>query len=397
MTPFVRNAIVLGLLSAIGPFAIDMYLPALPTIAADLHASAAAMQATLLAYFLSFGLCQLVYGPWSDVAGRKVPLYVGLAVFSLGSVGCGLAPNVGWLIAFRLLQGVGAASVVVIPRAIVRDLHTGPEATRLMALIMLVFSVSPILAPVFGSGLIVAGGWRSVFAFVTVAALSGLALIATALPETRPRHERVEASVKHVLRSFLLLLGDARFMGLTCTGGLGMASFFVFLADSPFVYTNYFGLSPTQYSLSFSINAVGFIGSAQFASWLGLRFGMTRTVIVAAAAFAAFTLVLFGAVTMGAAGLPSIIGLLFCAFACLGLVIPATTVLSLDDHGPIAGIASAFGGTLQMMIAALVMALGSVTFDGTPRPMVGLIALCALGTFAAASATLLMRSRVAVS
>src|SRR4028118_862938 len=151
LSTYARNAIVLGLLAAIGPFAIDMYLPALPTIAADLGASTAATQMTLMAFFIAFGICQLVYGPVSDMIGRKPPLYFGLIVFILGSIGCALSPSVGWLIFFRVVQGIGASAVMVIPRAVIRDLHTGVEATRLMSLVMLVFSVSPILAPLTGS------------------------------------------------------------------------------------------------------------------------------------------------------------------------------------------------------------------------------------------------------
>ena len=170
-TSFARNAIVLGLLSAIGPFAIDMYLPALPAIAADLQASTAAKQMTLMIFFISFGVCQIFYGPVSDMIGRKPPLYFGIVVFALGGIGCGLAPSIEWLIFFRFVQGLGAASVMVIPRAIIRDLHTGADAARLMSLIMLVFSVSPILAPLTGSALIVPFGWRAVFVAVTIAAI----------------------------------------------------------------------------------------------------------------------------------------------------------------------------------------------------------------------------------
>ena len=140
---FARNAIVLGLLSAIGPFAIDMYLPALPAISADLRASTSATQATLMVFFVAFGICQIAYGPVSDMFGRKPPLYAGLGLFVAGSIGCIFCPTIGWLIGFRFIQGVGASAVMVIPRAVIRDLHTGLEATRLMALVMLVFSVSP--------------------------------------------------------------------------------------------------------------------------------------------------------------------------------------------------------------------------------------------------------------
>lgn len=222
---FAKNAIVLGLLSAIGPFAIDMYLPALPTIAADLHASTAATQMTLMVFFVAFGVCQIAYGPVSDMVGRKPPLYFGIVIFALGSIGCGLAPSIGWLIFFRFVQGLGAAAVAVIPRAVIRDLHTGVEATRLMALVMLVFSVSPILAPLTGSALIVPFGWRAVFVAVTLASIVSLLLVAFVLPETRPVEERVEVSVRSVLDGFGELLRDWHFLGLTFIGGFGMASF----------------------------------------------------------------------------------------------------------------------------------------------------------------------------
>ena len=163
LSAFVRNAIVLGLLSVIGPFAIDMYLPALPTIAADLHVSNAATQMTLMSFFVTFGLSQIFYGPAADMLGRKPPLYFGLVVFIIGSIGCQLSTGINGLIAFRALQGLGGAAVMVIPRAIIRDLHTGIEATRLMSLIMLVISVSPCLAPLTGSAIIAAFSWRAIF------------------------------------------------------------------------------------------------------------------------------------------------------------------------------------------------------------------------------------------
>lgn len=391
MSSFVKNAVVLGLLSAIGPFAIDMYLPALPTIAADLHASTATTQMTLMVFFLSFGTLQLVYGPWSDSAGRKPPLFAGIALFIVGAVGCALSPSIGWLIGFRIVQGIGAASVMVIPRAIIRDLHTGSEATRLMALVMLVFSVSPILAPLFGSAIIVPFGWRAVFVAVTVAAVLSLVLVAAVLPETRLPADRVEASRSQILGGFARLLRDPRFLGLTFTGGLGMASFFVFLASSSFIYIDHFGLTPTQYSLGFSVNAVGFIGMSQFAAQLGTRFGMARTVMVAAALYAAFAVLLFVVIALGVDSLAVLIVLLFFTFAFLGLVIPTTMVLAIDDHGDIAGLASALGGTLQMVTGGLMIVVASLIYDGTARPMVTLIALCAVGTVGTSVATLSAR------
>ncbi len=376
---FVKNAIVLGLLSAVGPFAIDMYLPALPTIASDLHASIAATQMTLMSFFIAFGVCQIAYGPISDMVGRKPPLYFGLALFTIGSIGCGLSPSIEWLIFFRFVQGVGAASVMVIPRAIIRDLHTGVEATRLMSLCMLVLSVSPILAPLTGSALIVPFGWRAVFAAVTIVAILGILLTAFTLRETHLPKDRIPLNVSEVLQGFGHLFRHARFMGLTFIGGLGMASFFTFLAGSSFLYIEHFGLTPTQFSFAFSINAIGFIGASQFAAHLGARLGMDRMVLIAVSMYAAFLGILLALTLAGVDNLAILMALLFLGFASMGVVIPATMVLALDDQGPIAGIASALGGTLQMVTGGLMIVVMSLFFNGTTLPMVLMMALCAFG------------------
>jgi DHA1 family bicyclomycin/chloramphenicol resistance-like MFS transporter len=392
---YAKNAIVLGLLAAVGPFAIDMYLPALPMIAADLHASTAATQMTLTVFFMALGICQIVYGPVSDMVGRKPPLYFGLALFTIGSIGCGLAPSIEWLIFFRFVQGIGASSVMVIPRAIIRDLHTGIEATRLMSLVMLVFSVSPILAPLTGSALIVPFGWRAVFVAVTVVAVLGFLLVAVCLPETRAREDRIRLSVANLLGGFGQLLRDGRFLGLTFIGGLGMSSFFAFLASSSFIYIDHFGLTPTEYSVTFAVNAVGFIGSSQFAAKLGTRFGMAGVVRAAVSLYALFASILFAVTALGVDSLAVLIALLFAAFACLGLVVPSTMVLSLEEHGPIAGMASALGGTLQMVTGGIMIVIVSLFFDGTAFPMVTTIALCALGALALSLATLRRRELAA--
>jgi DHA1 family bicyclomycin/chloramphenicol resistance-like MFS transporter len=385
---FARNAIVLGLLCAIGPFAIDMYLPALPSISADLGASTAATQMSLMVFFAAFGVCQLVYGPVTDMVGRKPPIYFGLTVFILASIGCAFAPTIEWLIAFRFVQGIGACASMVIPRAIVRDLHTGVEATRLMALIMLVFSVSPILAPLTGSALIVPFGWRAVFVGVTIAGLVAIVLMRLFLPETHAPHKRVRASLRSVMAGYGTLLRDRHYLGLTFIGGLGMASFFAFLSSSSFIYIEHFGLTPTQYSLAFSVNAIGFIGSSQFAARIGSRFGLRRMIVTAVSIYATIALFLLAVTVSGVDSLPVLMVLLFCAFANLGLVIPTTAVLSLEEHGPIAGMASALGGTLQMVTGAGSIVVASLLYDGTPQPMVTVIALCATGALILAWGTL---------
>ncbi len=373
-----RSALVLGLLSAVGPFAIDMYLPALPEIARDLAVPQSSVQLTLTLYFVAFGVAQLIYGPLADQVGRKPPLYIGMAIFIAGSIGAALAGDVGTLTAWRMVQGLGAAAVMVVPRSIIRDMYTGPEATRMMATIMLVISVSPMLAPLAGSGILVISGWRTIFWVLCGAALISLALIHRAQPETLAPENRVPVNFASLMRGARVLLRDPVFMGLTFVGSFGFASFFVFIAAASFVYTGEFGLTPTGFSLAFAVNAIGFFAASQAAGPLGMRFGMVRVMQRAILGFAGFTCTLAVLVALGASSLAVIMAFLFLANACLGLVIPTVMVMALDPHGRIAGLASSLGGTLQMLTGGLIVTLAGPFFGDRALPMVVTIAVCAL-------------------
>jgi DHA1 family bicyclomycin/chloramphenicol resistance-like MFS transporter len=385
---FFGLALVLGLVSAVGPFAIDMYLPALPTIGQALGASPGAVQATLIAFFLALGAGQVVYGPVSDMLGRKAPLYFGLALFGASSIGCALAPDAGTLIVLRFLQGLGACAGMVIPRAVVRDLHTGPDAARLMSMLMLVFSVSPILAPLTGSLLIDSFGWRAVFWAVAVAAVLSAVLLFTSLPETRPPQERVGSSFSGALQAYGMLLRDSHFLGLSLIGGFGVASFFAYLANSSFVLIDHYGLSPRQYSVAFAANAASFIGVSQLTARWGARFGLGPMVKVAVTAYAAVMAVAFALQLAGIDSLAVMLGLLFVGYGALGLVVPATMVLSMEEHGTIAGTASALGGTLHFVAGIAVMGLLAPFANGNPLPMLAGIAGSALLACALAWGTL---------
>lgn len=377
---FFKTALVLGLLSAIGPFAIDMYLPALPAIGVSLNADVAAIQQSLMVFFISLALGQLVYGPASDMFGRKAPLYFGLTLFGLSSIGCAMAGSIEALIAFRFVQGLGAGAAMVVPRAIVRDLHTGNDAARLMSLLMLVFSVSPILAPLAGSAISAGTGWRGIFWVVTVAAVAGLIMTARVLRETQPASDRKDHSLGSAFAAYGLLLKDRHFLGLTFIGGFGMASFFAYLANSSFVLITHYGLSPTMYSIAFSMNAVSFIGASQFTGRLGTRFGLKKMVRFAATGFALTMLLLLATWLLGVDRLAVLTCFLLVGNAFLGLVIPATAVLALEEHGAIAGTASALMGTLQLLSGAVVIGITGLFIDGSALPMVVAIASCALVT-----------------
>lgn len=372
-----RMALLLGLLSAVGPFAVDMYLPALPQVAADLRTTEAGAALTLTSYFITFGIAQMVYGPMADAVGRKRPLVIGVVVFLVATIAAALAPTIGWLIAARAVQGLGAATLMVVPRAVIRDVATGPAAAKMMAAIMIVISVSPMLAPLTGSIVMAWGNWREIFAVLGVAALISLGLILFVLPETLDPDRRRPVRLAEMAAGARRLLTDRRFMGLTMIGGFGIASFFVFLSTASFVYTSQYGLSPTGFSIAFAINAVGFFSASQLAGPLAEKFGMERVISLAITGFAGLALMTTLVVWAGVDALPVVIAGIFMANACLGLVMPTTMVMALDPHPDIAGLASSLGGTIQMLTGGLMIAVTGPFMDNSSATMVAAIALCA--------------------
>jgi DHA1 family bicyclomycin/chloramphenicol resistance-like MFS transporter len=370
-------ALLLGLITAVGPFAIDIYLPALPTLGVSLQASPGAVQMSLTVFFMIIGVCQLFYGPISDVFGRKPPIYAGLVIFVVGSIGCALAPNIEVLIGFRALQAFGACAGMVIPRAIVRDLYTGHEAARLMALLMLVVSISPILAPLAGSMIIALWSWRAMFVVLTIAALLCLVMTIVQLPETHPAERRLGKTLGNAFGSYGAVLRDPVFTGLSLVGGFGIAAFFIFIGSAPFVYINYYGLTPTQFSLCFALNAASFFALSQLTARLAARFGLARLIRWSAGGLAT-VMSLLALTTLAGNSLPLMMSLLFIGFGFLGLLLPAAGVLSLEDHGAVAGAASALMGAIQMITGAVAMALSGLFADHTPAPMLVAIALCAV-------------------
>ena len=369
-------SVILGMVAAVGPFAIDMYLPAMPAIEADLGTTMQSVQWTIVAYFIAFGLAQLVYGPWADHSGRKPPLYTGLALFISGTVLCALAPTIELLILGRLIQGLGGAANMVVLRAVIRDLATGHSATRMMSTIMIVIAVSPLLAPLSGSALLTLGSWRLIFWALLVAAALSFFLIHYALPETLTTVNRQRFDGRTMRAGIRSLLQDRPFMVMTFLAGFAFASFFVFISTASFVYTGQFGLSPTQFSFAFAVNAIGFFVASQFSSPLARRLGTLRMIYMATTGFALATFVGFGLGLAGLASLPVTMAALFIGNVFLGVILPSAQVQALEDHGSNAGLASSLGGTMQMVAAGVLVAAAGPFLDGTVVPMQGAIALC---------------------
>jgi DHA1 family bicyclomycin/chloramphenicol resistance-like MFS transporter len=385
---FLRNALILGLLTAIGPFAIDMYLPALPSIGASLNADPDAVLMSLTAFFITFAFGQLVFGPISDMTGRRPPLYFGVVLFIVASVGCALAETVETLIAFRFLQGLGGAAGIVIPRAIVRDMHSGVEEAKLLGLLMLVFSVSPLLAPFFGSLIIEATGWRTVFWFVSgIAVLAGI-LGLIMVPETRSAEQRKQSSVRGMVVIAGQLLTDRNFMGLTMAGSFAISAFFIFLGNAPFVMIGEYGLSPSGFSITFSLNAAAFFFAAQFCGWLGARYGLARLIMPS---IVGFTLAMGTAYGLKLAGFNSLVlmmAVLFLGYGCLGILLPTSSVLALESYGEAAGMASSLMATLQLAVGAVAIGVSGKIVGGNSLGMTAGIAACAAATLVVALLTL---------
>jgi MFS transporter, DHA1 family, multidrug resistance protein len=382
-TNTLRLALVLGLLTAIGPFGIDMYLPALPDLAHGLGADSQLAQATLASYFLALGAGQLLAGPLSDIFGRKRPIYFGLALFFLASLGCALVTSIEALIVLRFLQGLGACSCMVTPRAIVRDLHTGPEAARLMSLLLTVYSVSPILAPALGSQIALHAGWRWVFGALAAAAAAAFWAVWGLIPGTR---QAPSGNLRTALAGYRELLFDLRFLRIGATTSLALGSFFVYVSHSSFVMTSHFGVSPRAYSLLFALNAIGLVIVSRWNGWLAMRLGLSRTVRFASLVQTSAAVLLLASVAAGADSLWLLVALLVVVYGCNGVLVPSLFVLGMERHASRAGSASALIGTMNFAGGALIIAAAAPFANGRPLPMVigvaGCAALaCTLGMF----------------
>lgn len=371
-------ALILGFLSAVGVSALDIYLPSLPSIAKDFGTDGSTLQLSLTSYFIAMAIAQIVYGSVSDMYGRRPPLIAGMTIYVIGAIGCALAPSVHALIAFRFIQGLGAGAGAVIARAIVRDLHTGPEAARLMSLLMLVFSISPLLAPLAGSFIVSVATWRDIFWVLTAFGVLGAFLVTFVLNETRTKEKRLESSLSGAFKNYGLLLIDPYFMGVVGIAAFGMSSYMVYVSNSSFVIIEHFGLTPSAYGIMFALNAIPFFVFSQMNARLARRYGLRRVVRTAALLYSSMMVLLLATRLAGIDNFAVMTVLLLAGYGFLGLVVPSSAVLALEAHGRIAGTASALMGTLQFVAASIVTALVSLFFDGTSMPMIAGIGLCSL-------------------
>jgi DHA1 family bicyclomycin/chloramphenicol resistance-like MFS transporter len=385
--------ILLGALTALGPFTVDLYLPAFPVVESDFHTTAAMVQLTLTGTMIGFGLGQLIVGPLSDKVGRRIPLLSVTALHIVASLAAALAPTLLLLGTARVFQGIGAAAGGVVAMAMVRDLFGGRRLVVMLSRLALVSGVAPVLAPLVGSTLLLVMPWRGIFVVLAVYGAVMLTCSLFILPETLPRARRHDRGATTIWQRYRSVLSDRVFIGVMIIGAMTFSGLFSYLSSSSFLFQQGYGFTPQQFGLLFAANSLGVVVGVQFASRLAARFGpqwvmaWSTSVLVLASA----SIIVTDQLHLGLWG--TIVPLFVFMTAC-GFTFPCVQVLALDRHGKAAGTAASLIGAANNAIAGLVSPLvGWVAKDSgiTATTMAAVMVGCAL--IGVASLWLLVRPR----
>jgi len=372
----VKWVLMLGALSALPAFTVDMYLPALPQVALDLDSTEALAQLTVSCMLIGGGVGQLVIGPLSDRFGRRAPLLIGLALHVVISLLCAVVTSMPLLIGLRLAQGFFNAAAGVASVAIVRDRFVGAEAARILSRLMLVIGVAPMFAPTLGTFVLAHGPWRWVFVVLAVMGAALALVVLRVMPETHPPVKRLTGGVRTVAGGYGKLLRDRHFMALAVIPGLGFGVLMSYVVGSPIIFQQEYGLSEGQFALLFAVNGVGLVLSAQVNAALVRRVAPVRLLRFGVVAQAVLVVVLLVVVLTGAGGLIGLLVALWCVLAFQGLVPANASALALSRHGEIAGTAAAMIGAVQSLIAGSVSSLGG--FLGGDAAAMALVMLAAV-------------------
>lgn len=374
--------ILLGALTAMGPLAIDMYLPSLPAIGAALRADPAQTQATVSSFLAGMALGQMFYGPASDRLGRRGPILFGIAVFVLASIGCAMAQTIDQLLVGRFVQALGACAGGVVVRAIVRDQFNHNETARMLSLMMLIMGLAPILAPMLGGLLLGLGGWAWNFWFMGFfGAAMGLASILR-LKESRSEATAIQASKENPLQSYLAVLRERRLVGYVLAGALNGATLFTYVATSPDLMMGTYGIPVAVFPFVFSLNAVAIIGSSQLNRY-ALRTATTDQVLARASNMSLVIGLLLGVFGItGIGGAWTVLPLLFLLLGTYGFMGGNTTAGALSVDPLRAGATSALLGAASFGAGALASSLAALLHDGTARPIAVVMLAAILGSVA---------------
>ncbi len=369
--------LVLGALTALGPFTIDLYLPAFPDIEADLGVSTAAIQLTLTATTLGFAVGQLLVGPWSDRVGRRLPLIIATSVHVVASLGVFIAPGLEWLLVFRMLQGAGAAAGGVVAMAIVRDLFGGLPLVRMLSRLSLVNGLAPILAPVIGSQLLLLSPWRGIFLFLAIYGVLVVFAAVFFIVETLPPARRVDLGHSTARQRYHALFSDRIFVGVAIIAGFTFSGLFAYLSSSSFLFQTVYGLDPQQFGMLFAVNSIGVVLGVQASSYLA-RFVGPQWILAGALTLmgvAAASIVILDILDAGIVGV--LVPLWFFILAC-GFSFPCTQVLALAGHGSEAGTAASLLGALNFGLAGLISPVVGLFGIDNAIPMGGVMGVTAI-------------------
>ncbi|MBY5645899.1 multidrug effflux MFS transporter [Rhizobium leguminosarum] len=384
---------VLAVLSALMGFAsisTDLYLPAMPTMAGDLHADAGSMELTVSGFLIGFSLGQLLWGPLGDRYGRRLPVVAGMLLFVIGSAGCGLSGSSTQMIFWRVVQAVGACSGVVLSRAMVRDLYEGSRAAQMLSTLITVMAVAPLLGPIVGGQVLAVAGWRAIFGLLVVVGLATLAALFT-IPETLPVDRRRKESLLSVLRGYGSLLADRRLVGFAAVGGFFFAGVYAYIAGTPFAFIEYYHVPSHLYGVLFALGIVGIMLANVVNAKLVTPYGSRRLLHFGAIGAAVCGIALLITAATGWGGLAGLAIPLFVFVSWSGLIVANSIGGALQDFPERAGAVSALVGALHYGFGILGSASVSIFADGTPLPLAAVVGVAGIGCFL--SLLLLPRAR----
>lgn len=366
--------LILSALMAFTSLSTDIYLPAMPVMAKDLHGDA---ELTITGFLIGFCIAQLIWGPVSDHFGRRLPLFAGMVLFIVGSVGCALSENIGQIVFWRVFQALGACTGPMIGRAMIRDLFSRTRAAQMLSTLMIIMAIAPIAGPLLGGQMIKITSWHSIFWLLTV--IGTLMMISLIwLPETLPEEKREKASLAGAFRNYYTLLSNAQYMRFTLCLTFYYIAAYAFITGSPFVYISYFGVDPQHYGWLFAVNIVGLMAVSVVNRRLVHRYPLETLLKCAVTVAALAALVLALGVRMHTGGVVLIVVTVFIFFSMNGVIAATSAAAALDAVPNVAGSASALMGSLQYgsgIISSLLLALAG---DSTPWTMAWIIALFTL-------------------
>lgn len=371
----------MGLLSALGPLAIDMYLPAFPAMAVSLNTTPGAIERTLAGYLFGLAIAQIFYGPFADRYGRKKPLMFGLVVFIVASIACAYTADIQHLTAWRIAQAFGGAAGMVIPRAVIRDNFDTRDASRALSLLLLIMGATPIIAPILGGQVLGFVGWRWIFGIMS--ACGGLLLLGVVktMRESLDPSRVIPLGFSTIWLNYSGLMRHKRFMYYTLAGGFGSAGMFTYIAGSPRIFIEIFQVDPRYFGFLFGINAAALIVASQVSARLLNRHAPETVLKKAQISLVFMTLVGLLLTVTGTLNLPMLMLCLIGFMASQGFVNPNAAALALREQGKRLGVASAMMGTLQMLCGASAGLAVSMWQSPTPLPLTGLLALCAVASW----------------